>query len=251
MNPDPSFLGDGGTLCRAACFPPTPPYPSETRDRRSWAIPAARRLPEKPPVRPETASEPRSQAATRPIRPLRPLLGPARSLIHQPTPLAQVGATMRGPDLGLDRASAASTTSRRWSVSSATQSRNATGASRCLGSALPFAGRFLMLRSAAREDGGPEPMGLGSPSTARQSDEPAVGEQVLPRPRRGALNRLPARIAGSGATPRGRGQGCDNTPAPEPVPGPRTGGSLPPRPEPLVRHGLPSNRAARRCRSAG
>ena len=31
-------LGDGGALCRAARFPPYP-YPSETGDRRSWAIP--------------------------------------------------------------------------------------------------------------------------------------------------------------------------------------------------------------------
>ena len=42
-----------------------------------------------------------------------------------------------------------------------------------------------------------------------------------------ALDSLPARIFGPGATPGGRGPACENTPASEPAPGPRTGGSLP------------------------
>ena len=38
-----------------------------------------------------------------------------------------------------------------------------------------------------------------------------------------------------GSDPRARGQACENTPASEPVPGPRTGGSLPPRTVPPLR----------------
>ena len=47
-------------------------------------------------------------------------------------------------------------------------------------------------------------------SARRQSDEPAVGERVLGRLEE-ALYRLPARIAGSGATPGRQGRGCENT----------------------------------------
>ena len=47
---------------------------------------------------------------------------------------------------------------------------------------------------------------------------------------------LPVGIDAAVATPRDRGQGCANTPAPEPVPSPRRGGSLPPRTVPPARH---------------
>ena len=47
---------------------------------------------------------------------------------------------------------------------------------------------------------------------------------------------LPVGIDGAVATPRDRGQGCANTPAPEPVPSPRRWGSLPPRTVPPARH---------------
>ena len=62
------------------------------------------------------------------------------------------------------------------------------------------------------------------------------GQRVLRR-LAAALDTLPGRIVGAVATRRGRGQGCASTPGPEPVPGPRTGGSLPSRPVPPVRHG--------------
>ncbi len=39
-----------------------------------------------------------------------------------------------------------------------------------------------------------------------------------------------------GSDPKGRGRGCASTPGPEPVPGPRTGGSLASRPERPERH---------------
>ena len=38
-----------------------------------------------------------------------------------------------------------------------------------------------MLLSTVREDGGSGPLRFGSPSEARQADEPAVGERVLHR----------------------------------------------------------------------
>ncbi len=55
--------------------------------------------------------------------------------------------------------------------------------------------------------------------------------QHVRRRREAALDTLPGRIAGAVATRRGRGQGCASTPGSEPVPGPRTGGSLPAPPE--------------------
>ena len=53
-----------------------------------------------------------------------------------------------------------------------------------------------------------------------------VGERVIRRLE--AALKPPSRVGidGSGATPRDGGQGCENTPASEPAPGPRTGGSL-------------------------
>ena len=85
---------------------------------------------------------------------------------------------------------------------------------------------------------------------AEQPGGSAGGQRVLRR-LEAALDTLPGGIAGAGATPGGRGGWCASTPGLEPVPGPRTGGSLPPRPEPLVCHGLPSSRAARRCCTRG
>ena len=82
-----------------------------------------------------------------------------------------------------------------------------------------------------RPDRGP---GLGSTAAL-------VGEQVIPR-LEAALDTLPGRIAGAGATLRGRRRGCASTPGLEPVPGPRTGGSLRSRPERPVRHGRTGRR---------
>ena len=67
---------------------------------------------------------------------------------------------------------------------------------------------------------------------AGQPDGQPVGRRLET-----ALDTLPGRIAGTLATPRGRGWGCASTPGPEPVPGPRTGGSLASRPVPPARHG--------------
>ena len=82
-----------------------------------------------------------------------------------------------------------------------------------------------------RPDRGP---GLGSTAAL-------VGEQVIPR-LAAARDTLPGRIAGAGATRRGRRRGCASTPGPEPVPGPRTGGSLQSRPESPVCHGRTGRR---------
>ena len=76
--------------------------------------------------------------------------------------------------------------------------------SRCLRSVLPFAGRFQMRRSAAWGGPGPKATDAGLAERSPPADEPAVGERVLGR-LEGALNRLPARIAGSGATPGRKG----------------------------------------------
>ena len=76
---------------------------------------------------------------------------------------------------------------------------------------------------------------------AEQPDGQAVGQRFLRR-LEAALNTLPGRIAGAGATRRGRRRGCASTPGPEPVPGPRTGGSLQSRPESPVCHGRTGRR---------
>ena len=52
-----SLIGDSGAPCRTRQGNPTP-YPSRTGGRRSWAHSTARRFPEMPLKRPETASEP-------------------------------------------------------------------------------------------------------------------------------------------------------------------------------------------------
>ena len=70
---------------------------------------------------------------------------------------------------------------------------------------------------------------------AEQPDGHAVGQRVLRR-LEAALDTLPGGIAGAGATPGGRGGWCASTPGLEPVPGPRTGGSLQSRPESPVCH---------------
>ena len=78
-----------------------------------------------------------------------------------------------------------------------------------------------------------------SRSWSAMPDKPVgqlAGQHVLRR-LEAALDTLPGRIAGTLATPRGRGQGCASTPGPEPVPGSRTGGSLASRPVPPARHG--------------
>ena len=86
---------------------------------------------------------------------------------------------------------------------------------------------------------------------ARRLEGRAVGELPIRR-FLAALDSLPAKGSMVRERPlEGGGLVCENTPGPEPVPGPRPGGSLPPRPEPLVCHGLPSGRAARRCCTAG
>ena len=66
---------------------------------------------------------------------------------------------------------------------------------------------------------------------ARLPDGRPVGERVIRRLE--AALKPPSRVGidGSGATPRDGGQGCENTPASEPVAGPRTGGSLPSPPQ--------------------
>ncbi len=60
-----------------------------------------------------------------------------------------------------------------------------------------------------------------------RTPEPAAGKRGDPPPRSGAQTAFPRRDIWTGATPRGRGQGCENTPGPAPAPGPRPGGSLP------------------------
>ena len=76
---------------------------------------------------------------------------------------------------------------------------------------------------------------------AEQPDGHAVGQRVLRR-LEAALDTLPGGIAGAGATPGGRGGWCASTPGLEPVPGPRTGGSLQSRPESPVCHGRTGRR---------
>jgi len=61
---------------------------------------------------------------------------------------------------------------------------------------------------------------------------------------------LPARDCWCGSDPGRAGTRCEFPPRPEPVPSPWRGGSLPPRPQPLVCHGPPGGRAARRCRTS-
>ena len=74
----------------------------------------------------------------------------------------------------------------------------------------------------------------------------AVGRSQAPEP---GLDGLPARDRWFGSDRRVRGRGCANTPAPEPVAGPRTAGSLPSRPERPVCHGPPGRKAASRSRA--
>ena len=81
-------------------------------------------------------------------------------------------------------------------------------------------------------------------------DGQAVGGRV-PRRREAARDTLPGRIVGAVATRRDRGRRCASTPAPEPVAGPRTAGSLPSRPERPVRHGRTGRGAEKRCRTSG
>ena len=219
---DPSLLGDGDAPCRRTDFPL--PVPSKTRDRRSQAIP-------------RPVSHPRSARGAR-----KGPLSPRRRLRH-----VQSGPGARSPGREMIRSLIHQPTLEQYDPGTAT------GASRCLSSVLPFSGLFP--DAAERGLGMIRPGGTdaGFAERNRQSDEPAVDERVLRR-LEGALNRLPARIAGSGATPRGRGQGCENTPVPEPVPGPRTGGSLPSTaqvttvPRPIVRSSrktLPNQRIRR------
>ena len=72
---------------------------------------------------------------------------------------------------------------------------------------------------------------------AVQPDRQAVGLQVFRRLHT-ALGTLPGRDCCYASDPEGSGaEGCASTPGPEPVPGPRTGGSLPSQSERPVRHG--------------
>ena len=59
--------------------------------------------------------------------------------------------------------------------------------------------------------------------------EPRPGSRIGPLIRRSQRRwtAFPPRDPWTGSDPKGRGQGCENTPGPAPVAGPRTGGSLP------------------------
>ena len=72
-----------------------------------------------------------------------------------------------------------------------------------------------------------------------------------PPPRSGARIAFPRRDCWSGSDPEGSGQGCANTPAPEPVAGPWTAGSLPTTRSRPACHGRPGGGAARRCCACG
>ena len=63
-------------------------------------------------------------------------------------------------------------------------------------------------------------------SPVRVEPQRAIRSVDPPRPQRRSVA-FPLGIPGRGATPGGRGRVCENTLGPEPVPGPRPGGSLP------------------------
>ena len=82
----------------------------------------------------------------------------------------------------------------------------------------------------------------------RTARRPAGCRVRAPLPRSGA--RHPSGTdCWSASDPRERGGWCASQPGPEPVPGPRTGGSLASRPERPVCHGRPGREAARRYRA--
>ena len=84
-------------------------------------------------------------------------------------------------------------------------------------------------------------------ATAAGREEDRLARRVPQRRSDG----LPARDCWCGSAPRRAGARCESPPRPEPVPSPRRGGSLPPRPQPPVRHGRPGGGAGRPCRAAG
>ncbi len=85
----------------------------------------------------------------------------------------------------------------------------------------------------------------------RRSQRRRVRCSGADKSRNGGWTAFPQGIAGSVATRGVRGQGCANTPAPEPVAGPRTAGFLPSWLKRPVRHGRTGGDAERRCRASG
>lgn len=84
----------------------------------------------------------------------------------------------------------------------------------------------------------------------RDAYDRPIGELVL-RPRSGAQTAFPRRDRWFGSDPKGRGQGCASPPAPEPVPSPWRGGSLPTTPHAPLCHGRAGGGPARRCCARG
>lgn len=97
----------------------------------------------------------------------------------------------------------------------------------------------------------PEPSVTRLPGRRPPPRPPGGRRAGAPPPQSGAQNAFPRRDRCFGSDPKGSRQGCANTPALEPVAGPRTAGSLPTTPSRPAGDGRPGGAAARHCCASG